>query len=458
MDNQQIVKPVKEIFNFIATDGKDLRTMVMEINQIYSEYEVQRTQSEPLISELGRLGADVKARGVNRDTMAAVESYAGPLNPDYPLASYTERRSRTNVQVALEDIDGKRVGIIAAVLVAGAAFLYKIIKWVLGLFGKTEDEGKKVFGSASGGSAAAKGSDNIRSKVGDATVEKAVTSEEQMKTLTDAVSSHYTGLTRELLNPNGLSNDIFGMLTDLSGYAKVLGEGYTVGEEACTGYLKQAGTVSVGNIRLRLERIQEDTTIDRAFPGLKRLLTRHGIKLSNTDTVGYVEGLKELRAKLAAKQEEKQSIATDTRGLRKLSEGIVRIVGQRPGDRNMLAIPKTVVDVQTAIADKSEKMLKATEEIQRTFHESRMGDFTTLQDIIRALAEFQQVFNVCVMLAGWLLHQMRQFAETVEAALAFEFKVAAREASKANMDASDIIRGVTETEKQWLDKHMGKAK
>lgn len=454
MDNQQIVKPVKEIFNFVAADGKDLRTMVMEINQIYSEYEVQRNNAEPLISELERMSADVKARGVNRDTMAAVESFAGPLNELYPVQSYTQRRSRTNVQVALEDIDGKRAGIIAAVLVAGAAFLYKIIKWVMGFFGKGKDEEGKLMGGVTGGSASAKGSDNIRSQVGDQEVEKVLTNEEQYKKLTDAVLEHYTGLTRELLNPNGLAADTFGMLSDLSNYAKTLNESYKVGEETCAGYLREKGTVGAGQVKLRLERIQEDTAIDRSFPGLKRMLAKNQVKMASGEPVDVVAALKEFRAKLAEKNEQKQSIATDSKSIRKLQEGIVRIVGGPGQKRNMLAIPEGIIKTQEEISKYAEKMMKDTEQIKATFHESRMSDFNILQDIIRALAEFQQIFNTCVLLSSWLLHLMRQFSDTVTAVLAFEFNVAQREAVKANMDASDILKGVTDEEKKYLESRM----
>lgn len=456
MDNQQIVKPVKEIFNFVAADGKDLRTMVMEINQVYSEYEVQRNNAEPLISELERMSADVKARGVNRDTMAAVESFAGPLNELYPLNSYTQRRSRTNMQVAIEDIDGKRAGIIAAVLVAGAAFLYKLIKWVLGFFGKGKDDAGALMGGSTGGSASAKGSDNIRSKVGDEVVEKALSNEEQFKKLGEGILEHYTSLTREMLNPNGLSGDMFGMLSDLTNYSKVLSESYNVGEDTCKSYLREKGTVGAGNVKIRLERIQNDTAIDTAFPGLKRLLSRHQIRVNGSDPADYVQGLKEFRAKLAEKNEQKQSIATDSKSLRKLEEGIRRIVGGPGQNRNMLAIPEAIMKTQEEISKSAEKMMKDTEEIKRTFHETRMTDFTLLQDIIRALAEFQQIFNTCVLLAGWLLHLMRQFCDRVTAALAFEFKVAEEEARKANMDASDIIRGVNDAEKKYLEERLGK--
>ncbi|WBF04857.1 hypothetical protein [Erwinia phage vB_Ea277G] len=456
MDNEQVVKPVKEIFNFIAADGKDLRTMVMEINQIYSEYEVQRNNAEPLISELERMSADVKARGVNRDTMAAVESFAGPLNELYPVQSYTQRRSRTNMQVAIEDIDGKRAGIIAAVLVAGAAFLYKLIKWVLGFFGKGKDDAGALMGSSTGGSASAKGSDNIRSKVGDQEVEKVLTSAEQYKRLTDGLLEHYTGLTRDLLNPNGLSADIFGMLGDLNNYAKVLSESYKVGEETCSGYLREKGTVGAGQVKLRLERIQEDTAIDRSFPGLKRMLAKNQVKVAGSEPADIVNGLKDFRAKLAEKNDQKQSIATDSKSIRKLQEGIARIVGGPGHSRNMLSIPEGIIKTQEEISKYAEKMLKDTEQIRNTFHESRMSDFTLLQDIIRALGEFQQIFNTCVLLSGWLLHLMRQFADKVSACLAFEFDVAQREAAKANMDASDILKNVTAEEKKYLESRMKK--
>lgn len=454
MDNEQIVKPVKEIFNFVAADGKDLRTMVMEINQIYSEYEVQRNNAEPLISELERLGADVKARGVDRETMAAVESFAGPLNELYPVNSYTQRRSRTNVQVALEDIDGKRAGIIAAVLVAGAAFLYKLIKWVLGFFGKGKDDAGKLMGGATGASASAKGSDNIRGKVGDQVVEKALTSEEQYKKLGEGVLEHYTGLTRELLNPNGLSSDMFGMLSDLSSYSKVLSESYRVGEETCAGYLREKGTVGAGNVKIRLERIQDETEVNKAFPGLKRMLNKHQVKVTGESPADYVQGLKDFRAKLATLNEQKQNISIDSKSMRKLQEGIVRITGGPGQSRNMLAIPEAVMKTQEDIAKSAEKMMKDTEQIRNTFHESRMTDFNLLQDIIRTLAEFQQIFNTCVLLSGWLLHLMRQFCDRVEATLAFEFNVAQAEARKANMDATDILRGVTDAEKKYLESRI----
>jgi hypothetical protein len=458
MDNEQVVKPVKEIFNFIAADGKDLRTMVMEINQIYSEYEVQRNNAQPLISELERMSADVKARGVDRETMAAVESFAGPLNELYPVNSYTQRRSRTNMQVAIEDIDGKRAGIVAAVLVAGAAFLYKLIKWVMKFFGKGEDDAGKLMGSATSGSASSRGSENIRNKVGDQVVEKALTTEEQYKTLADGILEHYTGLTRELLNPNGLAADMFGMLSDLSNYAKVLSESYKVGEETCAGYLREKGTVGAGQVKLRLERIEEETAIDRAFPGLKRMLAKNQVKVGGSEPADYVEALKEFRAKLAEKNDQKQTIATDSKSIRKLQEGINRIVGGPGQKRNMLAIPEAVIKTQEGISASAEKMMKDTEQIRSTFHESRMSDFSILQDIIRALAEFQQIFNTCVLLAGWLLHLMRQFADKVSACLAFEFDVAQREAKKANMDASDILRGVTEEEKKYLESRLRSGK
>lgn len=122
--NTQIVKPVPGVFTFVGDDGKNLRDIVMELNNQWSFYMVKRVGDDAQLEALNETLEDVEASGVDRSSMAAVEALKVlPLDDHYPVNSYTLKRSNTQKQVACEEI-AKQIGhvIINAIKTA--------IKWV----------------------------------------------------------------------------------------------------------------------------------------------------------------------------------------------------------------------------------------------------------------------------------------------------------------------------------------
>lgn len=119
-----IVEPVPNVFTFVGQNGNDLRDVVMELNNQWSFYMVKRLGDDAQLDELNDKLGEIKEKGVDRGTMAAVESLnLGKLDDRYPVNSYTLKRSKTQQKVACEEV-GKRILSVIRSAVEG------MIKWV----------------------------------------------------------------------------------------------------------------------------------------------------------------------------------------------------------------------------------------------------------------------------------------------------------------------------------------
>lgn len=150
----KLVEPEPEVLTFVGPDGTDLRSYLVELNQMYADNIVMRNKVVPVVQQLSKLYEEVSQRGVNRDTMQAMEHF-GMIVPEYgvtlesrvPLMAYTERRSLTNQRPAMEAISLLTGGLIFAAGAAAIFLLYKMTKWLIKIWGK-DDKAKKVADDA----------------------------------------------------------------------------------------------------------------------------------------------------------------------------------------------------------------------------------------------------------------------------------------------------------------------
>ncbi|WNT47086.1 hypothetical protein SPLA10_PHROGS00025 [Salmonella phage SPLA10] len=135
------------MFTLIDPNGNDLHKHLMELNRLHADEEVRKNTGEVLVSELERIRDNLEqTQGVTRRDMEEVETVSGVTLESMPIAMFTERRSSTGLTVALEEIDVRKAGIIAAGIVAALGLLLKMISWF----------GKKASGGAGGGGGGAK--------------------------------------------------------------------------------------------------------------------------------------------------------------------------------------------------------------------------------------------------------------------------------------------------------------
>lgn len=134
------------IDNLLAVDGGDIE-LELQYNEMNSEAEQSITSLEDVLAGLAEIGDEVAGEGVICKTQAvALESISPGILPRYAsVNSFTQIPSTTNLKVALEEIDKKKVGIIAAIVLAAGTFLYKLWKWISG---KSEDTDKAFTGIA----------------------------------------------------------------------------------------------------------------------------------------------------------------------------------------------------------------------------------------------------------------------------------------------------------------------
>lgn len=150
----KLVEPAPEVLTFVGPDGTDLRSYLVELNQMYADNIVMRNKVVPVVQQLSKLYEDVAMRGVNRDTMQSMEHF-GMMVPEYgvtlesrvPIMAYTERRSLTNQRPAMEAISLLTGGLIFAAGAAAIFLLYKMTKWLIKIWSK-DDKAKKVAGDA----------------------------------------------------------------------------------------------------------------------------------------------------------------------------------------------------------------------------------------------------------------------------------------------------------------------
>lgn len=142
-----IVLPVNgqsnPMFTLLNPNGDDLHTHLMELNKAHADEEVRKNTGEQLVSELERIRDNIQeTQSVNRRDMEEMEATSGTALESYPINAFTERRSTTGLQVALEELSGRQQIAVVAMLIGGLGLLYKIIKWLV----------TRVRGEAGGGS------------------------------------------------------------------------------------------------------------------------------------------------------------------------------------------------------------------------------------------------------------------------------------------------------------------
>lgn len=118
------------MFTLIDPNGNDLHKHLMELNRLHADEEVRKNTGEVLVSELERIRDNLEqAQGVSRRDAEEIEATSGVAIESMPIGMFTERRSSTGLTVALEEIDIRKAGIIAAGVVAALGFLLKMMSW-----------------------------------------------------------------------------------------------------------------------------------------------------------------------------------------------------------------------------------------------------------------------------------------------------------------------------------------
>lgn len=150
-----LVRPEPEVLTFVGPDGTDLRSYLVELNQMYADNVVQRTKVAPVVHQLSKLYEEVNGGGASRGQIQALEHYAAMV-PEYgvavesrvPVMAYTERRSQTNRGPALEAISMLQGGLIFAAGAAAVFLLYKMCKWLYKVWTKDDKKVEKVASEA----------------------------------------------------------------------------------------------------------------------------------------------------------------------------------------------------------------------------------------------------------------------------------------------------------------------
>jgi hypothetical protein len=151
-----IVLPVNgqsnPMFTLLNPNGDDLHTHLMELNKAHADEEVRKNTGEQLVSELERIRDNIQeTQTVNRRDMEEMEATSGTALESYPITAFTERRSATGVQVALEELSGRQQIAVVAMLIGGLGLLYKIIKWLTGRVRSESGGGSGGGGKSFGG-------------------------------------------------------------------------------------------------------------------------------------------------------------------------------------------------------------------------------------------------------------------------------------------------------------------
>lgn len=101
------------------------------IDRELSELSMQLSSMEALNSTLCIVGNQVKIDGISLEDAQYLSGLAPDILPGTcPINSFTRIPSGTNLKVALEAIDYKRAGVIAAIVAALTTFLYKVYQWL----------------------------------------------------------------------------------------------------------------------------------------------------------------------------------------------------------------------------------------------------------------------------------------------------------------------------------------
>lgn len=130
----EVIPPVVEPVDEILADLPDVSQEEAEILIIQEK-----------MGELSDLCDTVAAEaGVNKAIATAMESIKpGVLGSQYPIASFTDDYSRTNLKVALEELDNTQKWLAGGAIVLVAALVAKVIHWIYKYFTKGDGDEEK---------------------------------------------------------------------------------------------------------------------------------------------------------------------------------------------------------------------------------------------------------------------------------------------------------------------------
>lgn len=113
--------------NKIGIDNPDFNSIVTEL----AVDDANIVAIESALMDIGYLREDIlKSGGMSQSfALEADRILNGFINEDLPIGYFTKQPSATKLRYALEEMDKKQMGMIAAAIAAAIAILYKIIKW-----------------------------------------------------------------------------------------------------------------------------------------------------------------------------------------------------------------------------------------------------------------------------------------------------------------------------------------
>ena len=122
-------------------DGEDTSHEIMDYVDVYSQRDedhIRETQS--LINEMTVTG------GTNKQLAKDLENiHPGVITGLVAMESFTEDYTRTNLKITMEQASNLHRGLQAGIIAALCFLGYKLIQWIMKVFGKTEKESEEVI-------------------------------------------------------------------------------------------------------------------------------------------------------------------------------------------------------------------------------------------------------------------------------------------------------------------------
>lgn len=277
----KLVEPAPEVLTFVGPDGEDLRTYLVELNRVYADSVVQRNKAAPVVAALSRIYEEVSARGVNRETMQTMEHYAGMV-PSYgvafetrvPIMAYTERRSMTNQQPALEAISLMTGGLIAAAGAAAIFLLYKMVKWL----GKVWAN-KKTGKIAEDAGKAAAGTEKIADDAQADTVLGKISRSSDRGGAVDMVRETFTELVSNFGDlPGGYERDLGAVTKGMGNYVSQAQKLFEEAKDLARD-LAQGKDISEQDVAKAVELCRLYAKPVSAWPGYANMLRSYGVRV-----------------------------------------------------------------------------------------------------------------------------------------------------------------------------------
>lgn len=457
MTGNEIVQPGPEIFNFVGSDGKDLRAMVMEINQMYSEYSVQRNSQQPLMDELKRLRNDVETRGVARDTMAAVESFSDiPLQSAYPLTSYTQRRSWTNAKVAIEEIDARQAGLLAVLGAAAVGILYKVVKWILGLFGKSKDMNVQAATNAQKTDTAATVADTVSQKYPDVgrTADAALKTNEKYQSAKQKLDDgSYSKLIQNLIAPTGYAVSLRELLNGLPKFVhgveslvkavESLEEG---GRRVVKHNDQEVADVMPSAVAEMLSRWSD---IGEVYPELDSFL--RNVQMPAGKGLGsYSKALGEFRQRCMAEGDEKLNLPEDTKGYTTINREICRLIGNGSGQLAAFRLPDNIEGLLKTLEREVERLANKLSRLRTSAQSEHLEIVQQVHAAMDYVREYTKVLSNIVSLAPWLLGRLTNFQNVLRQIMLARMEEVGRAAKDAGHDITPERQAASAEEERIL--------